>query len=186
MRTLLILVLLSGTAFAQAPGAAPTIDPLFSKEVDSPEGPPKNLLSAYLITVASTSVPVMLGALAAPDDGHQATTFQNAMGIVGIAGMVLGPSAGHWYAGEGVTTGLALRLTGAAVIGGLVVGDPHANHVGMLIVGGITGVGLWEAGVIWDLATLPRSVRRYNKQHQVQLAPMAITSGSGLSVAGTF
>jgi hypothetical protein len=186
MRCLIMLVLLSGTAFAQPPGAAPTVDPLFSKEVDSPDGPPKNLLSAYLITWASTAVPVALSVLSQPDDGKDATAAQNALGVVGVAGMLLGPSAGHWYVGEGVTTGLALRLTAAAGVGALAIGDPHMSHLGVWILGGITCVGVYEAGVIWDLATLPRSVRRYNKQHQLQLAPMATSGGTGLSVAGTF
>src|SRR5690349_1647119 len=125
MRTLLILVLLSGTAFAQAPGAAPTVDPLFSKEVDSPEGPPKNLLSAYLITWASTVVPVTLSLVAEPEAGKDATALQNGLGVVGIAGMLLGPSAGHWYVGEGLTTGLALRLGAAAGVGAIAISDPH-------------------------------------------------------------
>lgn len=189
MRTLLVLVLLGGTAFAQAPGttqAAP-VDPLYVKEgFDSPVPPPKNLFSAYLITVASTSVPIMIGALAEPGDGQKASMFQNAMGVVGIAGLLLGPSAGHWYAGEGVTTGLALRLTAAAGFAGIAIGDPHMNQLGVWIVGGMTCVGVYETGVIWDLVTLPRSVRRYNREHQLQLAPMAMSGGSGLSVAGTF
>ena len=89
--------------------------------------------------------------------------------------------------GEGVTTGLALRLTGAAVIGALAISDPHAEHLGVLIVGGMTGAGLYEAGFIYDLVTLPRSVRRYNKrQFEVQLAPMVTHGTTGLSLAGTF
>jgi hypothetical protein len=56
-----------------------------------------------------------------------------------------------------------------------------------LIVGGITGLGLYEAGAIWDLVTLPRSVRRYNKrQLDLQLAPLVTHETTGLSLAGTF
>jgi hypothetical protein len=185
MRYLLVLVLLGGTAFAQAPGDAPLRDPAALDP--PPTAKTKSTAEAYLVTIAATTVPIALSALAEPDDASKATTFQNALGVVGIAGMLLGPSAGHWYLGEGVTTGLALRLTGAAVIGGLVLGDPHANHVGVLIVGGIAGVGLWETGTIWDLVTLPRSVRRYNKrQIEMQLAPMVAPGTTGLSVAGRF
>ncbi|HTL35733.1 MAG TPA: hypothetical protein VL326_21535 [Kofleriaceae bacterium] len=191
MRTLLVLLLLSGTAFAQAPGETQQlqIDPMYRKEID-PAVPPKNaksFLGAYLVTVAATSVPVVIGALSEPEDGQSATPLQTTFGVVGIAGLVLGPSAGHWYLGEGVTTGLALRLTGAAVIGGLAISDPHAEHLGVLIVGGITGLGLYEAGAIWDLVTLPRSVRRYNKrQLDLQLAPLVTHETTGLSLAGTF
>lgn len=187
MRTLIVLVLLGGTAFAQAPGNTPEKDPLYVKEgFDSPTPPPKNLLSALFVTWAATAVPVALAAVAEPDDSRQATTFQNALGVVGIAGLVLGPSAGHWYVGEGVTTGLTLRLAAAAGVGAIAFYDPNMSNLGLWITGGLTCVGVYEAGVIWDIATLPRSVRRYNKQHQVQLAPMATSGGSGLSIAGTF
>jgi hypothetical protein len=190
MRTLVVLLLLAGTAYAQAPGDTPPgaqFDPLYVREVDSPVPPPKkSLASAYLVTIASTSIPVALSALSAPGDGQEATGVQTAIGIVGIAGMVLGPSAGHWYVGEGVTTGLTLRVAGVAGIAAIAMGDPHMNHLGVWIVGGLASVGVYEAGFIWDLVTLPRSVRRYNQQHRLQLAPMAGQGTTGLSLAGTF
>jgi hypothetical protein len=185
MRSLLIVIALCSTAYAQAPGELPR-DPYYVKEVDSPAPPEKkSLASAYLVMVASTSVPVALAGLSAPDDGAKATTFQNAMGVVGIAGMVLGPSAGHWYVGEGVTTGLTLRLVGTAGLAAIAMGDPNMSHLGVWIAGGLTCVGIYEAGFIWDLVTLPRSVRQYNKR-QLQLAPMAGNGTTGLSLAGTF
>jgi len=184
MRCLLLLLVLSGTAYAQAPGELPPQAVQFDP---APAPPPqtKSLASAYLVTIAATSIPVTISALASDniDDHHPGQ--QAAFGIIGLGALLLGPSAGHWYVGEGLTTGLSLRVTGAAGIGMLVLTDPHANNPGLLITGGIVSVGLIEAGMIWDLVTLPRSVRRYN-QRQLQLAPMAGQGTTGLSLAGTF
>ena len=108
--------------------------------------------------------------------------------MVGIAGMVLGPSAGHWYAGEGVTTGLLLRGGAAVATGALVLGDPHLERPAPTLLGLLGAVGVWEVGVIWDAWTLPRAIRRHNRALEVQVAPLVTTHGvtPGVTLAGRF
>ncbi len=170
MRALVIVVVLfARTAAAQAPGDTPP----------APDGD-KSLLSAYLVTVAATSGPFIAGALLAPDSNDR-TWRAPAAGVLGIAGAILGPSAGPWYAGEGLTTGLELRLGAGAIVATLAIRDPHLDHP-VETVGGLLGAaGLWEVGVVWDAVTLPRAVRRANRR---VVAP--IFTGTGFAVAGSF
>ena len=39
------------------------------------------------------------------------------------------------------------------------------------LVGVTAAGGLWGTGALWDLVTLPRSVRRYNREHALVIAP---------------
>ncbi len=135
----------------------------------------KSLVDAYLVTLAATSGPAVAGALIMGDEQHgpRATTG----GLLMTAGLVLGPSAGQWYAGEGVTTGLALRFVAAAGVATLAVGDPHGVHVETYF-GLVAALGLWETGVVWDLVTLPRAVRR------TRITP--VVTPSGVAIAGAF
>jgi hypothetical protein len=182
MRSLLVLAIvgIAGTAYAQAPSEVSEPVPHFEA---------KSTTSAYLITFASMFGPLAISAVVVNErsGGEKLTTFDKGLGAFAFAGVLLGPSAGHWYVGEGVTTGLALRLTGTAIFAGVAIGDPQMNHLGVWIAGGMTGLVLFEAGAAWDLITLRRSVSRYNKrQLDLQLAPMATPGGSGLSLVGTF
>ena len=171
MRRLVVtaIVLAAHTAAAQAPGDTPP-----APEAD------KSLLSGYLITIAATSGPFVAAALIDPDErGHG--WRGPAVGGLTIAGMILGPSAGHWYAGEGLTTGLELRLGAGAVVATLVVRDPHFDRP-VETLGGLFGVAaMWEVGVIWDAVTLPRAIRRANHR---AIAP--VFTGTGFALAGTF
>jgi hypothetical protein len=79
-----------------------------------------------------------------------------------------------------VTTGLVLRVGGAAAIAGLVLADARLDHASTIL--GLAGAaGLWGVGAVWDLGTLPRSVHRANARHVVP-----VFTGTGLAVAGTF
>jgi hypothetical protein len=168
---ILAIVLMSSTALAQSPGETPRV-----------EAKRKNLLNAYLVSIAATSIPLAVGALATIDveDGPRA--------IVGCAALVFGPSAGHWYVGRGVTTGLVLRGVAAAAVAALVISDTRDDAA--LILGGLGALAVWETGVIWDMVTLPRAVRRYNKAHALTVAPLVGSTGTGsvtgLAVGGAF
>ena len=100
--------------------------------------------------------------------------------VMGGAGLVFGPSAGHWYAGDGMTTGLGMRFAAAGGIATLIVADPHGSRVSTWF-GLIGALGLWETGVAWDLVTLPRAVHRANR---ARLVP--VITGNGLAIAGAF
>src|SRR4051812_46666171 len=62
----------------------------------------KSVASAYLVTLGATSGPCVAGAILGAD-AHGAR--EAAGGMLCTAGLVLGPTAGHWYAGERITTG---------------------------------------------------------------------------------
>src|SRR4051812_35810841 len=111
--------------------------------------------------------------------------------------MVLGPSAGHWYAGEIGTTGLAVRAGSAAVLTAGMVGlyncaqiDANCGRGGdYAVVGAITigGIGL-IFGTILDVFDAGEAAHRWNRAHGIEpiLAPMVTSSGGGLSLAGQF
>jgi len=168
-----VVVLSASTAaHADAPGQTPPRDTTQHK---------KKMSTAFLVTLAATSGPLMISAIGGETCSSDACAAP--FGIIGFAGMVLGPSAGHWYAGEGVTTGLVLR--GSAVTGMvfLALRDPYLEQPVLTIGGLIAAVGVWETGVIWDLVTLPRAVRRA-RAHEVLVAPLVGSDTTGLALSG--
>jgi hypothetical protein len=134
-----------------------------------------SLFDAYLVTLAATSGPVLAGMAISGEQDHGWRA--NMGGVIATAGLLLGPSAGHWYAGEGFTTGLALRLGGAAGLVTLAVADPHAES-GMTWLGIGAAIGMWETGFLWDVVTLPRAVRR------THVVP--VVTANGIALAGRF
>ncbi|HTL35734.1 MAG TPA: hypothetical protein VL326_21540 [Kofleriaceae bacterium] len=172
MRWLVILALLGGTAYGQAPTEATQKPGL------------KSARTARVITLAATAIPAAV-IWFTPDDRN--ATWDDVVGLSACATFLIAPSAGHWYAGEGVTTGLALRLTGATVLTATFLGDPREqrNLTMVTAIGGVTGVSLAVAGAIWDYATVDDAVRRLNAR-EYQLAPIASHNMTGLSVVGRF
>ncbi len=162
----------AGAARADAPGETPPRPPA-----------PRRVSTAYLVTLAATSAPLAIGALG-ESCGNDACA--GTAGVIAAAGMVLGPSAGHWYAGEGVTTGLVLRGAAATSVVFLALRDPHLESPVLTIGGLIAAVGVWETGVIWDLVTLPRAVRRHNRNVELLLAPVVTDRSAGLAISGAW
>ena len=174
-----VVVVLSSSAAARAdaPGETAPVDVPRAREH-------KRLSSAFLVTLAATSAPLMLSAIGG--EMCESDACAAPFGIIGMAGMVLGPSAGHWYAGEGVTTGLVLR--GSAVTGMifLALRDPYLDDPVLTIGGLIAAVGVWETGVIWDLVTLPRAVRRHNQRIDMLVTPVVTDRSAGLALSGAW
>lgn len=173
-----VVVLAAATAArADAPGETSPLD------TPAPRAH-KRVRDAFLVTLAATSGPLMISAIGGEVCGSEACAAP--FGIIGFAGMVLGPSAGHWYAGEGVTTGLVLR--GSAVTGMvfLALRDPYLDTPVATVGGLILALGVWETGVIWDLVTLPRAVRRHNKRLDLLVTPMVTERSAGLAVGGSW
>jgi hypothetical protein len=170
----------SAVAHAQAPGQHQPRD----------AADEKSLGTALLISWGATAA-TGIGALAGDELDHPA---DYAFATISTAAFVLGPTAGHWYLGKAVTTGLVIRLSGigvaAAGIGLLAWKGPQGEDgYAPMMLTLLAGGGVWATGTIWDFATLPREVRRYNARHsrgQLGLAPMRISSGTGLALAGTF
>jgi hypothetical protein len=144
----------------------------------APDRPTKRVLTAYAITWAAVALPAMVAALGSEADPAGNSPTAIAFGSVGIAGMVLGPSAGHWYAGDWITPGLALRGGAAITVATLALADPHLERPNLTIPGLVVAAGLWAGGVVWDVATVPRAVHRAN------LRP--IVSAGSVALAGTF
>lgn len=138
--------------------------------------------SPGLATVAaslSTFVPVAVGigmmGAADGEGGLIATGF-----AFTTLGLVIGPSAGHWYAGEAgrgaATMGLRFLAFGAGgglTFGGIAVlvdsNDTGAEVAGFTMVGlasvmGAAGLGL----VIWDLVDAGEAARRSNREDNEQ------------------
>lgn len=157
MRSLFVLALLARAAAAE------------------PEGEGKSLGEAYLVSVAATSAPMIAGGLVLGDDPHGARATVG--GALMTAGLVFGPSAGHWYCGEGVTPGLVLRVGGFVGVAALAVWDPHGES-GMTWLGIGLGTGALATGFAWDALTLPRAVRR---SHVVP-----VVTANGVAIAGRF
>jgi hypothetical protein len=148
---------------------------------------PKRIRDAYLVSWAATALPLVASVLIAGEEGNGARGAIG--GTLGITAMIVGPSAGHWYAGRTWTTGLKLRLAGGAIVGAMVLGEQYRPlDTGTVITGLLTAVALWEVGVIWDVVTIPRAVRRHNREQAraFAIAPFATERSAGLGIAGAF
>jgi hypothetical protein len=187
----LAVVLAASTAHAGNPledgwvgGRTPSDPPVEIQE--APE-----LKSATIATVISAAGTLAGGALfLASWNTDDSTLF-----ALGTGALMLGPSAGHWYAGQALTWGLPVRLAGAglAVAGAMAyagcttvsLGEDDCNSQG-LIIGGLATIG---AGALIDIATAGRSARAYNERHW-QLAPTMVSDGQaramGFGLSGSF
>jgi hypothetical protein len=119
-----------------------------------------------------------------------------ALGTTGALGTLLAPSFGHWYAHDGLTRGLGLRLLG---LGAGAVGlsmaldhlfdDSESAHAddGTIAALMIAGIGLYAAGTIDDIATAPSAAHRYNARFEVMgVVPTMSQHGGGFALAGRF
>lgn len=119
-----------------------------------------------------------------------------AIATVGAIGTLFAPSFGHWYAHDGLTRGLGLRLGGVAVATlGLAIafndafGDSESGNddvgtgTGLMLL----GAGLYLGGTIDDIATAGSAARKYNARFDnVGVIPTMNQHGGGLSVVGRF
>jgi hypothetical protein len=163
-------------ARADAPGETPPLRDTRAQH--------KSLLGAYLWTVAATSGPMAMGAIAL--DGCESDACGVGLSTLAVGSMVFGPSAGHFYAGEGVTTGLVLRGSAVTGIIFLALRDPYLDQPVVTVGGLLAAVGVWETGVIWDLVTLPRAVRRHNRTVDLLVAPVVTDRSAGLALTGAW
>ena len=163
---------------------------------------PRNENTAVTLSGAATGGSVALVAIGAMMSCSSCDTKNNIGAVVlgtGIAGLVLGPSFGQWYAGRGFTPGLGMRIGGAAAMAvGAWLAIVAADSEGPTSASGPIGVGafiggavLFVAGTVHDIATAKRSARRYNENHAaVRLVPTLLTPPSGpvmgLGLGGSF
>ncbi|HEY1551004.1 MAG TPA: hypothetical protein VGG28_24415 [Kofleriaceae bacterium] len=155
--------------------------------------PKRRTLAAALSLIGSVAPYALLAPAASSE--HPSTT---ADGLAWTAGAMLIalPSAGHWYAGEVWSTGLGIRLVGAAAIGAVLWQRHHDDErcnseCGFGVPGALELAG---AGVIVlvgqaiDIGTAGPAVDRWNRAH-VDVMPTVMPMGDrgyGAGVVGRF
>lgn len=125
-----------------------------------------------------------------PATGDAPSETSSALGIAGVAGIMIGPSLGSFYGG---CWGRGLLLTGLRVgvtmlaIGYFMENDEKDNTaVGALMVGALIGSAIYEC------ATVKSAVRKHNAAHlakqnmKIAVAPFAVRKGAGLNVQMSF
>lgn len=117
------------------------------------------------------------------------------MAVVGVAGAVILPSLGPWYAGARVTRGMGLRLAGGAaftIAGYLWLVEENDNSPdapgGSPWLAGIViaGAAAFIVGTIDDIVTAPSRVRRRNEARGLALVPIAGGRAAGFAIGGRF
>lgn len=155
------------------------------KPMLEPETSPKNPDVALELSLGIT-----LGGLALAVGG---SSFDSApMTDTGVLALLVGPSVGHIYAGEGWNGGLGVRLIGGGALGllGVVVflgcvdeclHDPSRPTSEKLFI----AAGLVEvAGSIYEITTAPSAADRYNREHGFEAK--IVPTGNGVAVVGRF
>jgi hypothetical protein len=141
-------------------------------------------LGASLIPVIAGLAGTVITAKWTFDDDPPLAVKLTAWGSVGL--LTFGPSFGHWYAGETVTTGLLLRGGGlAGLVGGvaLLVNDVGDERVGIGLA--LAGQAAFATGIVHDLWTVRRSVRERAGERSTTVVPL-VGETSGLALAGDF
>jgi hypothetical protein len=157
---------------------------------DEPKSP---TVALALSAGAGVVLPVALFASAVAANTPLAPTRPSALFLGGaLVAAGVGPSLGHWYVGEYLTTGLWIRLAGGAVVA-LVASSNSCGGLGcegsattLLALGAVT-VGV---GMIVDVATARGAARSFNHHGAVTITPTVMTARSGpvmgLGLGGSF
>ncbi len=164
------------------------------------EGSMKSEGTATMLSLGTTAAGfALLAAAGGQRDGGAE------MGTLGVVALLVGPSAGHLYAGEtGHAVGMSLVRGGAAIafIAGVIKAttvygadcidwcEPSRdsdNGATLMWVGGISFV----AATVYDIIDAPRAARRRNtKTRQWQMNPMMVGTSNaktpGMGFAGRF
>lgn len=181
--------------YGPMPGPMPLPAPMI-------EGKTKSEGTATMLSLGTTAAGFALLASAANQDNG------GGMGTLGVLALLIGPSAGHIYAGEtGHAVGMSLVRGGAAIafLAGVIKattvyatdsgdcidwcnsGDSD-NGATLMWVGGLTFV----AATVYDIIDAPRAARRRNaKERQFAVQPMFVGTAAnsktpGIGFAGKF
>ncbi|PWB74484.1 hypothetical protein C3F09_03900 [candidate division GN15 bacterium] len=120
-----------------------------------------------------TFVPVAIGGgiVLKGVQGNSNTGLIVAGTTIGGLGLLVGPSAGHIYAGRPhPVSGMGLRLligvVGGAAVLGIAIGESMGgdDFSGTASVAGVSGAAI-IGSVVYDIATASRSAERYNQNH---------------------
>ena len=188
----LVVVLVVGLGIAPAV-AQPALTP-------AEEVPPTSAVGGGSLKSENTALALSLGGTLGTLAlwGIGGASENGAMLTAGSIGIWVAPSFGHWYAGEGWTTGLKWRVggAGAAAFGMMWVAVDCMNSdcidtvhpgVALAIGGGVAFVG----GVVHDIATTKRAAREHNARamgrvQDVTLRPTFGSGRTGFALSGRF
>jgi hypothetical protein len=141
------------------------------------------------ISIASTA-----GSIALAGAGivawHENSTLGADLVVGSIVSLVVTPAIGHVY-GEHrfFTGGTVLRVAGFVALTGSAIGVYDQLlcvaecSVGLLVLGGVGALAI-VGGTVIDLATARSSTARWNREHHLELVPMAIPTPSRSAVPG--
>ncbi len=143
--------------------------------------PAKSPSGALTYSLLGTFVPVCVG-VGIGLTGSSSSTGEEAQAaavVVSAAGLLVGPSLGHFYAerwGRGLA-GIGIRAVGAAgVVGGIAMewNNPEGDNSDGIIA---AGCGLILGSIIWDVASAPHAARDWNRDaanHRVSVRPAVV------------
>ena len=185
MRAAVIVACLAiaSPAFAQPPGLTPPgMTPALEPQ-PQPLRRQKDRGTAVLASLGGSIAPILIVAAVA-EESDETTLW-----LFGASAVLL-PSAGHWYAGKFLTTGMGIRVVSGAVtllsIAALVQHDDGGGDM-FATTASLGMLGLL-VGATWDLATAPSAVDDWNKKHATAIAPapMRLGTGYGVGLVGRF
>jgi len=117
------------------------------------------------------------------------------LALAGLAGIAIGPTLGHAYAGDTWNTGLQIRLASVAVgaVGVVVIAkscppfgscpDPGSGDLGAaMVLGGMIGLAV---GTVYEIVDARGAATRANHRH-LQLVPTVGSGVAGASLTGRF
>jgi hypothetical protein len=191
MRAALVaFVLAVGVGIAPAV-AQPALTPPAEVPPTSARGSVKSENTALALSLGGTLGTIALWGIGGASEN-------GAMLTAGSLGIWVAPSFGHWYAGEGWTTGLSWRVggAGAAVFGLMWTAVDCMNsdcndtlHPGMALAigGGVAFLG----GIVHDVATAKRAAREHNARlagrlQDVTVRPTLGKGATGFTLSGRF
>ena len=155
----------------------------------------KSEKTATALAIAGTVAPLALLVGAGLAETVNQDGVAIALGVTGGVGVIVGPSAGHWYAGKAVTTGMGIRAASVTVgFAGLVMAGLCANadedrsvnggcNAAPYVVTTLAGLAGYVTGVVYDVATAGRAVRAANERHDLRMSvmPTAVRTSTGLT-----
>lgn len=189
LAALTALAVLAPSAAAAGPSNAPlTVAAQFAPHSDVPD--PHSPAVALGLSLGTTAA----GYLAYYG---MVETQRPELGWPAVAGIALGPSAGHWYVGDLWSRGLGVRMAGAATAAvGVALAldscplfeDCEESTASQVVLA--LGAAAFLAGTVDDIVTAPLEAKQRNaaarKRLELAVAPRVTGKDVGLVVAGRF
>lgn len=159
---------------------------LASSQAHADTTPRKSPAATTAIAIGATVLPFVAGlAIAQPSD-------EVGGGLI-LASLVVGPSVGHWYAGEARYVGLAARAVGIgtgilALSSGCIFNDGTTGSCRGPQYALVASALVLAGGVVFDWVTAGASARRHDARASsvAGVAPMIGRDHAGISLGASF